>query len=56
MSSDIVDIDRALAGDLWVVKKLNSQRNFNKMVGSLVNDHEDDEWVKGPAKMNGSLS
>ena len=57
MSIDIVDIDRALGGDLWVVQEETEQlqRIFTKMVvvGSLVNDSEDDVWVnKGPAKMS----
>ena len=54
MSIDIVDIDRALGGDLWVVQETEQlQRIFTKMVvGSLVNDSED-VWVnKGPAKMS----
>ena len=48
MSNDIVDIDRAFGGDLWVVQQL--QRTFTGMVGGLVNDSED-VWVKVPAKM-----
>ena len=49
LSSDIVDLDRAIAGDLWVVQETEDlQKSFNKMVGGLVNDQED-EWVKGPA-------
>ena len=45
------DLDRAIAGDLWVVQEAEDlQKDFNKMVGGLVNDQED-EWVKGPAKM-----
>jgi hypothetical protein len=52
MSSDIVDIDRALGGDLWVAQETEQlQRTFTKMVGSLVSDSED-VWVKGPAKMS----
>ena len=52
MSTDILDLDRAIAGDLWVVQETEDlQRSFNKMVGGLVNDQED-EWVKGPAKMS----
>ena len=51
MSTEIVDIDRALGGDLWVVQETEQlQRTFIKMVGGLVNDAED-VWVKGPAKM-----
>ena len=51
MSNDIVDIDRALRGDLWVVQETEQlQRTFTKMVGGLVNDSED-VWVKGPAKV-----
>ena len=43
------DLDRAIAGDLWVVQETEDlQKSFNKMVGGLVNDQED-EWVKGPA-------
>ena len=46
------DLDRAIAGDLWVVQETEDlQKSFNKMVGGLVNDQED-EWVKGPAKMS----
>ena len=45
MTSDIVDIDRAVAGDLWVVQE------SHKIVGALVNDQED-EWDKAPAKMS----
>ena len=45
VTSDIVDIDRAVAGDLWVV-----QESY-KIVGALVYDQED-EWDKGPAKMS----
>ena len=52
MSTEIVDIDRALGGDLWVVQETEQlQRTFTKMVGGLVNDAED-VWVKGPAKMS----
>ena len=37
MSSDIVDIDRALAGNLWVVQETEQlQRTFTKIVGALV--------------------
>ena len=51
MSNYIVDIDRALSGDLWVVQETEQlQRTFTKMVGGLVNDSED-VWVKGPAKV-----
>ena len=47
---DILDLDRAIAGDLWVVQETEDlQRSFNKIVGGLVNDQED-EWVKGHAK------
>ena len=46
------DLDRAIAGDLWVVQETEDlQKSFNRMVGGLVNDQED-EWVKGPAKMS----
>ena len=46
MSNDIVDIYRALRGDLWVVQETGQlQRTFTKMVGGLVNDSED-VWVK----------
>ena len=52
MSSDILDLDRAIAGDMWVVQETEDlQLSFYKMVGGLVNDQED-EWVKGPAKMS----
>jgi hypothetical protein len=37
MSSNIVDIDRALGGDLWVVQETEQlQRTFTRMVGSLL--------------------
>ena len=49
MSNNIVDIDRTLGGDLWVVQETEQlQRTFTKMVGGLVNDAED-VWVKGPS-------
>ena len=52
MSNDIVDIDRALGGDLWVVQETEQlQRTFTKMVGGFVNDSED-VLVKGPEKMS----
>ena len=55
MSNDIVDIDRALGGDLWVVQETEQlQRTFTKMVGGLVNDSED-VLVKGPEKMSADL-
>ena len=42
----------SIAGDLWVVQETEDlQRSFNKIVGGLVNNQED-EWVKGPAKMS----
>ena len=42
MSSDIVEKDRALGGDLGVVQETKQlQGTFTKMVGSLVNDNED---------------
>ena len=52
MSNDIVDIDRALGGDLWVVQETEQlERTFTRMVGGLVNDSED-VWVKAPEKMS----
>ena len=37
------DLDRAIAGDLWVVQETEDlQKSFNKMVGGLVNDQEDE--------------
>ena len=43
MSSDILDLDRAIGGDLWVVQETEDvQRSFNKMVGGLVHDQEDE--------------
>ncbi len=47
MSNNIVDIDRTLGGNLWVVQEIEQlQRTFTKMVGGgLVNDSED-VWVK----------
>ena len=56
MSTDIVDIDRALGGDLWVVQETEQlQRAFTIMVGGLVNDAED-VWVKGPAQVQQKLT
>jgi hypothetical protein len=47
------EVDRAIAGDLWGVQETEDlQKDFNKMVGGLVNDDQEDEWVKGPAKMS----
>ena len=48
MSNDIVDVDRTLGGDLWVVQETEQlQRTFTKMVGGLVNDSDgEDVWVK----------
>ena len=38
----MIDIDRALGGDLQVVQETEQlQRTFTKMVGSLVNNSED---------------
>ena len=40
MSSNIVDIDGALAGYFWVVKETEHlQKTFNNIAGSLVNEN-----------------
>ena len=47
------DLDRAIAGDLWVVQETEDlQKSFNKMVGGLVNDQEDEFDFKN-FKMSG---
>jgi hypothetical protein len=47
------DLDRAIAGDLWVVQEAEDlQKSFNKMVGGLVNDQEDEFDFKN-FKMSG---
>ena len=36
LSSDILDLDRALAGDFWVVQETEQlQRTFNKLIRKL---------------------
>jgi hypothetical protein len=48
------DLDRAIAGDLWVVQETEDlQKSFNKMVGGLVNDQEDEFDFKNYFKMSG---
>ena len=47
------DLDRAIGGDLWVVQETEDlQKSFNKMVGGLVNDQEDEFDFKN-FKMSG---